>query len=240
MQFSQPLFTQRSHEGAYMDPKPLLLVASDATPMGSQLLSAALGASSINCKVAACVSRSSELVDSISKFTPDVALISANLEDGPLAGLSALREIHLRFPKMTCVVLMNTRARDLVIEAFRSGAKGVFFRDDSFDMLCRCIESVRNGQIWVGSKELNDLLEALSSAVPLRIVSATGDDLLSTRQKQLVALVTEGLTNREIAQQLHLSEHTVKNYMFRIFDKLGVSNRAELIIHALNQRDRAA
>jgi DNA-binding NarL/FixJ family response regulator len=54
-----------------------------------------------------------------------------------------------------------------------------------------------------------------------------------------VMLVSQGMTNREISEQLHLSEHTVKNYLFRVFDKLGVSSRAELIIHTLHHRNRS-
>jgi DNA-binding NarL/FixJ family response regulator len=70
-------------------------------------------------------------------------------------------------------------------------------------------------------------------------VAENGNELLTERQKSIVVLVAEGLSNREIAQQLGLSEHTVKNYLIRIFDKLGVSSRAELIIYALH-RNRAA
>ena len=67
----------------------------------------------------------------------------------------------------------------------------------------------------------------------LRVVDAQGSNLLSKREEDVVHLVAEGLGNREIAQQLNLSKHTVKNYLFRIFDKLGVSNRVELVLYAV-------
>ena len=68
----------------------------------------------------------------------------------------------------------------------------------------------------------------------LRVVNAHGDNLLTPREEQVVALVAEGLANREIAQELALSEHTVKKYMFRIFDKLGIGTRVELVLYAVN------
>jgi len=69
--------------------------------------------------------------------------------------------------------------------------------------------------------------------VPLRVVNASGISLLSKREEDVVKLVANGLSNREIAQYLNLSQHTVKNYLFRVFDKLGVSSRTELLIYAM-------
>jgi DNA-binding CsgD family transcriptional regulator len=83
------------------------------------------------------------------------------------------------------------------------------------------------------------VLEALGQVAPLHIVNAKGKSLLSKREEEVVACVAEGLTNREIARQLTLSEHTVKNYLFRIFDKLGISGRVELVLYALSHRELA-
>ncbi len=90
------------------------------------------------------------------------------------------------------------------------------------------------GQIWLGNAELEHVLAALSQARPLRVVNPEGSSLLSPREEEVVHLVAEGLGNREIAEQMELSEHTVKNYVFHIFDKLGVSNRVELVLYALS------
>jgi DNA-binding NarL/FixJ family response regulator len=90
--------------------------------------------------------------------------------------------------------------------------------------------------MWAGTDALRHMVGALTTAVPVRAVSANGYHLLTARQKQVVALVAEGFSNRDISKRLTLSEHTVKNYLFRIFDKLGVSNRAELIIYTLHRQ----
>ncbi len=215
------------------------VVVAEATPMDCQLLSNALKRSRMKLDVVACVCTSSELVAYINTQHPNVALISVELADGPTAGLNALRQFHSDGVTTAPVVLMNEHNRDLMLCAFRSGAKGVVVRSETLAMLCKCIRSVHNGQVWATSDEMRQILEELSAAFSVRVVGSQGEELLTHRQSQLVGLVTEGLSNREISQRLHLSEHTVKNYLFRIFDRLGVSSRAELIIYVLSRQPRA-
>ena len=92
----------------------------------------------------------------------------------------------------------------------------------------KCIDRVSRGQIWAGGDEIKYVLDALVQSTPPKM-EVLGTTLLSQREQEVVRCVAEGLSNREIADQLKLSQHTIKNYLFRIFDKLGVSNRAELI-----------
>lgn len=87
----------------------------------------------------------------------------------------------------------------------------------------------------MSGRELQFILEALAQSGPLRLVNARGKALLTKREEQVVRLVAEGLRNSEISRELGVSEHTVKNYLFRIFDKLGVSSRTELILYAVSK-----
>src|SRR5439155_24242919 len=98
-----------------------------------------------------------------------------------------------------------------------------------------CIEIVYRGQIWARNGEIEFVLEALGKALPSRLVDSKGIALLSKREQDVIRSLSEGLTNREIAAELKLSEHTVKNYLLRIFDKLGISSRAEAILYAFRQ-----
>jgi DNA-binding NarL/FixJ family response regulator len=101
--------------------------------------------------------------------------------------------------------------------------------------LRKCVYSVNIGQIWASSAQLSFVLEVFSRRwVPEEIVDSLGRPLLSKRELDVVRCVSEGMTNREIALHLALSEHTIKNYLFRTFEKVGVSNRAELLLYALN------
>jgi DNA-binding NarL/FixJ family response regulator len=92
--------------------------------------------------------------------------------------------------------------------------------------------------VWASSKEFHFVIDALGSTLPARSICQKGSGLLTKREEGVVHLVSEGLTNRDISQQLNLSEHTVRNYLFRIFNKLGTSNRRELALYAIDRRDR--
>jgi DNA-binding NarL/FixJ family response regulator len=93
------------------------------------------------------------------------------------------------------------------------------------------------GQVWVDSKQMLYLLEALTGNCTGQRETASAPAKLTRREESVVRLVVQGMVNREIAHQLHLSEHTIKNYLFRIFDKLGVSNRVELALYAVARLD---
>jgi DNA-binding NarL/FixJ family response regulator len=80
-------------------------------------------------------------------------------------------------------------------------------------------------------------MDLVSEVPSLRVLSSHGRRLLTPREEQVVALVAEGLGNRQIASELNLSQHTIKKYLFRIFEKLGVSTRVELVLYAVNNGD---
>jgi DNA-binding NarL/FixJ family response regulator len=123
-----------------------------------------------------------------------------------------------------------------VLEAFSAGARGVLCHTDPFEVVCKCIQSVHAGQIWANSQELQWILRALTDRKPSRIVNTLGIPLLTSRQEQIVRMVVEGLPNREISAALQVSAHTVRNHLFRIYEKLGVSSRVEMVLYALSRQ----
>ena len=207
----------------------------ESSRMGCELLSRALEASDYGLQVVqsafSAVEGELPRLDGV-----DVAVISSTLKNGPLSGFALLRQLVKTHSPVRCVMLLDQHERSLVIDAFRFGAVGVCERDQSYDMLCKCVYSVYRGQVWANSQQLQYLLEALSSAVPSRITDVKGTVLLTRREEEVVSLVADGLKNREIAEHLKLSEHTVKNHLFRIFERLGISSRAELILYLIGQK----
>jgi DNA-binding NarL/FixJ family response regulator len=128
-------------------------------------------------------------------------------------------------------MLLNHATPESVIVAFRSGARAVFSRQQPITDFVDCIGHVKRGFIWAGRQETNSLLEAFKN-IPAPSVKTTGDSpTLTARELQVVQYAAKGKTNRAIANELALSEHTVKNYLFRAFEKLGVSNRVELLFY---------
>jgi DNA-binding NarL/FixJ family response regulator len=185
--------------------------------------------------VAARAATIRETIEKIETAEIHVSLISANLQDGPLSGFAALRQLRERWPNIRAIILLDSPESRLAVDAFRAGARGVFcLSQSSFKMLCKCIQRVHEGQIWANSEQLVNVTEALAQLGPLRVVTAEGKKLLTKREEAVVALLSEGLTNKDIARELNLSEHTVKNYLFHIFDKLGISSRIELVLYALS------
>lgn len=164
-----------------------------------------------------------------------IALISTSIANDSVGGLRLLREVRELQPQVGAIVLLDALEPNLVVEAFRAGALGVFCRSDSFPALCKCIVCVHEGQVWAGSKELQFVLDALVEPAPVD-AGTPGSRQLSQREEEIARLVAEGLSNRQISQRLQLSEHTIKNYLFRVFEKLGVSTRVELALYALKRR----
>jgi DNA-binding NarL/FixJ family response regulator len=167
----------------------------------------------------------------------DVVLIAGN--HSPDLGL--LRWLRISYPKVAPVLLAESDDRELVVNALRAGAKGIFlFTQTPFPMLCKCIQCVSDGQVWINSQQMNYAVNALSEVPTLRVVNATGRSLLTPREEQVVALVADGLTNRAVATELGLSEHTIKKYLLRIFDKVGISSRVELVLYAMSHGEHRA
>src|SRR5882757_1187601 len=215
---------------------PLRVFIADSSSMGCQLMVRALQQSRQSIKVVGSATESVEIVKGLGANRSDVAIISADLRNGPITGFRVVREARECCPDLRIVLLVDSPERALVVEGFRAGADGVFSRDEPFEMLCKCIRVICEGQIWVRSDQLRFVTEALATGGPQPIKGANGTHLLTKREEEIAQVVAEGLTNRDIARQLNLTEHTVRNYLFRIFNKLGTSNRLELALYVIKQR----
>ena len=119
----------------------------------------------------------------------------------------------------------------------RASVRGLFCRAcHPFKALCRCITVVHQGQYWTSTEQMGYVIEALSSTPTTRVINAKGESMLTPREEDVVNLVAEGIGNREIAEQLAIKENTVEKSLLRTYDKLGVSNRVELVLYALTHR----
>jgi DNA-binding NarL/FixJ family response regulator len=184
-------------------------------------------------QVVGCASSSREVFEIAAKSSIDVAVISSQLDEQPDGGFQALLELRSAHPGLRAIMLLDSAKRQSVVNAFRAGAKGIFSKNSPLTSLRKCIRCVHEGQIWASHEELGLAFDALTGAPAIRAIDAQGVSLLTKREQAVVECVAEGLTTQEIAQRLQLSRHTVKNYLTRIFDKLGVSNRMELLFFVL-------
>jgi two-component system nitrate/nitrite response regulator NarL len=207
--------------------------------MGCELMAAALGRSRYRLSVAGYSTESGGFRSIIeqSAVNIDVAVISAGLKDGPLAGFRLARELRVSHPGARIIALLDSSERSVVVEAFRSGASGILSREQPFETMCKCIHAVYQGQVWASSREMQYAIDALAQNETVSITKYNKSrTVLTKREEGVVRLVSEGFTNRDISQELKLSENTVRNYLFRIFNKVGASNRLELALYVLNRK----
>jgi DNA-binding NarL/FixJ family response regulator len=205
------------------------VLVADSGPIQSQLLTRALK-SRRDFQVSAVALQTSALYEHLQTNHADVVLVAGN----HLPDLGLLRWLRVSYPKAAPVLLSESDDRELVVNALRAGARGIFlFTQTPFPMLCKCIHSVARGQVWINSQQMSYVLDTLAEVPTLRVVNSTGRSLLTPREEQVVALVADGLTNRGVADELGLSEHTIKKYLLRIFDKVGISSRVELVLYAM-------
>jgi two-component system nitrate/nitrite response regulator NarL len=210
---------------------PRALIA-DRDQMTSQLLADALVR---NRQYQASAVQAADLLRTLETHDIAVVIIGADLSSRVGAGFDLAGHVSKVRPKIAIVLLLDQPTRASVISAFRSGARGVFSRQQPIDEFLDCIDHVHKGFLWAGRMESTILLDAFRS-IPAPVVSGSGvTNPLTMRELQVVRKASQGKTNRAIAAELGLSEHTIKNYLFHAFEKLGVSSRIELLFYLTTQ-----
>ena len=173
----------------------------------------------------------SELLRTIGSRETDLVIISADLSAYSGSGFELADAVHRARPEIIIVVLLKQTDHESVFNAFRSGAHGVFSRQRPMAEFLECIDHVKRGYLWAAREETNFLLEFFRNLPgppgPTEAIFLP----LTKRELEVVQCAAKGKTNRGIADELGLSEHTVKNYLFRAFDKLGISTRGELFFY---------
>jgi DNA-binding NarL/FixJ family response regulator len=214
------------------------VLVADSNLTQSHLLRSALRRQS-GFTVACCESELCNCLHALELSPVDVILWANRLvNDSACLDVEALRSLHRKHPQTSLVLLVDAYDRDLVISALRAGVRGLFCRaSQPFKALCKCIHVVHDGQFWTNNEQLMYLIDALEYGPRLHVTNSRGESLLTPREEQVVAQVAAGLANVAIAHHLGVAENTVKKCLLRIFDKLGVSNRVELVLYALTQRE---
>ena len=212
--------------------KGIRVFVAESNTMAGQLIEAELKRYRTGFQIQAVATNSSIGLGQLFQSEPDVAVISSDLQDGPLTGFKLLHDLRDSALKCPIVMLLNSMDRELVIDALRGGARGVFPRTDPINALAKCIGVVHEGQIWINNEAVEFLLDVITRLNPLRVADDSSFTSLTSREQEITRLVAEGLKNEEIARKLRIAEHTVKNHVSRVFDKLSVSSRVELILSA--------
>lgn len=216
------------------DGRSTTVVLADADRMGCQLLADKIQRHS-HLRVVGSATTRQEVISAVRKLQPDIAVINSRLNDGKFAGLLVLQELHTLQTRPRVIMLLDDDQPKLVVEAFRNGAHGIFCRTEVATEVRKCIQCVYKGQIWFNNIHLEHIVKALIQAPVLRLAKPPVVRALSKREEEIARLVASGLSNCEVAERLSLSRHTVKNYLCRVFEKLAISTRIELVLYISSQ-----
>ena len=176
-----------------------------------------------------------ETVRVVSQIKPQVLLMDLLLSKK--SGLDALRELsRLGLPTRT-IIFTAAIEREQVVEALQLGARGIVMKHSALQVLVDSIRCVTSGKHWVDQESVPHLIQAVRGMEPPLRASAAKQDLgLTPREMQIIALIVAGYTNKDLAKELKISQNTSKHHLTNIFNKLGVSNRLELVLYAIDNR----
>lgn len=182
-------------------------------------------------KVVAMAGTRSEALEVIARQPADILIL--NLELGGYSALSFIPQLREVAHKARVLVLTGQRDSETHQKAAQLGAMGVVLKEDAADLLLKAIEKVYQGEAWLDRLTLGNLLWELSSRDKESLdPQRKRISSLTERERQVIALITEGLKNRQIAERLFISPTTVTHHLSSIYSKLGVTDRLELVVYA--------
>jgi two-component system, NarL family, response regulator DevR len=175
-------------------------------------------------------STAAEALARVPAVRPDVAVLDVRLPDGD--GVTVCRELRSRLPDLRCLMLTSFDDDDALFEAVMAGASGYVLKQIRGTDLVGAVRTVANGQSLLDPRTIAQVLERMRSAAEKKGPVAG----LSEQERTVLALIGEGLTNREIGERMFLAEKTVKNYVSHLLAKLGMQRRTQAAILATELR----
>jgi DNA-binding NarL/FixJ family response regulator len=170
-----------------------------------------------------------QAVEKLEENHPDLILM--DLKMPIMNGIQATRIIKKRFPKIHVLVLTTYDDDEWVFDAIRSGANGYLLKDTPRSGLIEAVKGTLEGKSFVDPNVTGKLLQNIAHSIPTK--EKTPVNMFSEREKEILSLLAQGLSNADIAHQLFLSEGTIRNYTSTIFAKLGVSDRTQAAVAAI-------
>lgn len=182
------------------------------------------------------------VVQVLAQHAPDILLLDLNMPG--LSGLAALQRLQSAHSHTRIILLTASDNRDEFVQALKLGASGIVQKQSATDHLINGIRRVHAGELWMDARTTASVIQGFvsnSSEAPAAAPATTSREkersrpMLSPRELEIVTLAAQGFKNGDMAAKLGLSEQTVKNHMHNIFEKLGVTDRFELALMAVDQ-----
>jgi DNA-binding NarL/FixJ family response regulator len=164
------------------------------------------------------------------KYSSDVILFESSLTHNPP---EAVGEILKKAPASKIIVVMSEPEENDTVDLLRRGVRGIVSRSISPDLLVRCIRKVAAGETWLDNKGVNWVIDAYRAQAS-QLTAPRTKSRISEKELTIISCVTQGMRNKEIAKEVGTSEQVIKNYLRKIYDKLGVSDRLELALYCIH------
>ncbi len=168
----------------------------------------------------------------IERYPSDVVLLEGALLAGSASAVPDLLRIA---PHAKLIIQAVSSDESHTVELYRKGVRGIISRSISPDLLVRCVRRIAAGETWIDNQSINWVIEAYR-AQAAALVSPKSQPRLSPKEMSIITCITQGKRNKEIAFQLGTTEQVIKNYLRKIYDKLGVSDRLELALYCLHNK----
>lgn len=173
-----------------------------------------------------------QTISAINKFPCDILLFGTTVSTNPAEALS---EIVRRCPTVHVVLVSPEVGEDETVEYLRRGVRGIVTRSISPDLLVRCVRKINAGETWLDNRGVNWVIEAYR-AQAAQLTAPRQKVRLTEKELLIISGVTQGMKNKEIAHEIGTTEQVVKNYLRKVYDKLGVSDRLELALYCMHHR----
>jgi two-component system, NarL family, nitrate/nitrite response regulator NarL len=173
-----------------------------------------------------------QAISAAKKFSAEILIFEASLAENPL---EAVQEIMKTAPGLRMVVVTEAPQQELTLELFRRGAHAIVSREIDSDLFVECLRTIAKGEPWLEQHATKWVLEAFRTQGS-RPHGGRSKVQLTPKESLIVSCVTQGMKNKEIATRVGTTEQVVKNYLRKVYDKLGVADRLELALYCLNNR----
>lgn len=172
------------------------------------------------------------LYAALQRFPTDVVLLEGQLIAGTV---DAIPQFMRRAPSAKLIVQVSEADEGNTVELYRRGVRGVVPRSISPDLLVKCVRKIAAGETWIDNQSISWVIEAYRSQAA-SLTNPRTQPRLSEKELAIIACITRGMRNKEIAYQIGTTEQVVKNYLRKVYDKLGVSDRLELALYCLHHQ----
>lgn len=227
-----PQTTDSKNGAAECSPSPLIrIIVADSQAIYRVGMSKIFAAED-DLDIAAQVEKIEDLLALPAESSGDVLVLEGNL----LAGTTdAIPEIVAHIPNIKIIVQTTGTDENHTVEMYRRGVRGIVPRSISPELLVRCVRKIAAGETWIDNKSVNWVIEAYR-AQATALTDPKFQPRLSPKELSIISLITQGKRNKEIASQIGTTEQVVKNYLRKIYEKLGVSDRLELALYCLHHQ----